>query len=161
MRVSTAYGMSQRMRFDLTVSEFTRELTLGHELEVYDADTWRPYAHVDDISEGIRMALEAPADVVAGEVFNVGGDDGNYTKRMIVEAALDALRWRRGDRALDRGRGGRAQLPGLLRQDQGRARLRDRGARCPARSRTSPRRSAPGSSSDVDGRERSIERRTS
>ena len=91
MRVSTAYGMSQRMRFDLTVSEFTRELTLGNELDVYDADTWRPYAHVDDIAEGIRMALQAPSGKVAGEVFNLGGDDGNYTKRMIVEAALDAL----------------------------------------------------------------------
>jgi len=91
MRVSTAYGMSQRMRFDLTVSEFTRELTLGNELDVYDADTWRPYAHVDDIAEGIRTALEAPAEAVAGEVFNLGGDDGNYTKRMIVEAALEAL----------------------------------------------------------------------
>jgi nucleoside-diphosphate-sugar epimerase len=30
-------------------------------------------------------------ETVGGEVFNVGGEDGNYTKRMIVEAALDAL----------------------------------------------------------------------
>jgi nucleoside-diphosphate-sugar epimerase len=49
LRVSTAYGISPRMRFDLTVSEFTRELALGHRLEVYDAETWRPYAHVEDI----------------------------------------------------------------------------------------------------------------
>ncbi len=91
LRVSTAYGISPRMRFDLTVSEFTRELALGNELEVYDADTWRPYCHVDDISAAIMAVLEAPDDAVAGEVFNVGGEDGNYTKRMIVEAALDAL----------------------------------------------------------------------
>jgi nucleoside-diphosphate-sugar epimerase len=28
---------------------------------------------------------------VNGEVFNTGGDDGNYTKRMIIEAALEAI----------------------------------------------------------------------
>lgn len=91
LRVSTAYGISPRMRFDLTVSEFTRQLALGRELEVYDADTWRPYCHVADISSAIRAVLEAPAGTVGGQVFNVGGDDGNYTKRMIVEAAVEAL----------------------------------------------------------------------
>ena len=91
LRVATAFGMSQRMRFDLTVSEFTRELALGKELEVYDADTWRPYCHVQDISRAILAGLEAPVDDVRGQVFNAGGDAGNYTKRMIVEAALDSL----------------------------------------------------------------------
>ena len=102
LRVSTAYGISPRMRFDLTVSEFTRELTLGRVLEVFDADTWRPYCHVEDIADGIRTVLEAPEVDVLGEVFNLGGVEGNYTKRMIVEAALDALggdgsvRWTEG-----------------------------------------------------------------
>jgi nucleoside-diphosphate-sugar epimerase len=91
LRVSTAYGISPRMRFDLTVSEFTRQLALGNELEVYDADTWRPYCHVNDISAAIISVLEAPAEQVAGEVFNIGGDDSNHTKRMIVEAALRAI----------------------------------------------------------------------
>jgi nucleoside-diphosphate-sugar epimerase len=91
LRLATAFGLSPRMRFDLTVSEFTRELALGNALEVYDPDTWRPYCHVEDISTAIAATLEAPADRVSGEVFNVGGDDGNYTKRMIVEAALDAI----------------------------------------------------------------------
>lgn len=91
LRVSTAFGTSPRMRFDLTVSEFTRELALGHALEVYDADTWRPYCHVSDISKAVLMVLEAPADQVEGEVFNVGGDDSNHTKRSIVDAALAAL----------------------------------------------------------------------
>lgn len=91
LRVSTAYGMSPRMRFDLTVSEFTRQLALGRQLDVYDADTWRPYCHVDDVADAAVTVLSASPDLVAGEVFNVGGEDGNYTKRMIVEAALDAL----------------------------------------------------------------------
>jgi nucleoside-diphosphate-sugar epimerase len=91
LRISTAFGVSPRMRFDLTVSEFTRELALGRELEVYDADTWRPYCHVADISRAIIAVLGAPTDAVAGEVFNVGGDDGNHTKRSIVQETLAAL----------------------------------------------------------------------
>lgn len=91
LRLATAFGISPRMRFDLTVSEFTRELTLGGRLEVYDADTWRPYCHVADIAAAIGAVLDAPIEQVRGEVFNVGGDEGNHTKRSIVESALDAL----------------------------------------------------------------------
>ena len=39
LRFATAFGLSTRMRFDLTVSEFTRELVLGRELLVYDTNT--------------------------------------------------------------------------------------------------------------------------
>ena len=91
LRVATAYGLSQRMRFDLTIAEFARTMAIGEELVVYDADTWRPYCHVEDISQAILTAMEAPADRVRGEVFNVGHSDENYTKRMVVEAAHQQL----------------------------------------------------------------------
>lgn len=91
LRISTAYGLSPRMRFDLTISEFTRTLAAGEELVVYDADTWRPYCHVEDISKAVMTVMEADADDVAGEVFNVGHSDENYTKRMIVDVVQDVL----------------------------------------------------------------------
>jgi len=85
LRAATAYGLSPRMRFDLTVNEFAAELALGRELEVYDADTWRPYCHVDDVADAIIAVLDARAGRVSGEVFNVGASGENYTKRMIVD----------------------------------------------------------------------------
>lgn len=91
LRFATAFGLSPRMRFDLTVSEFTRELYLGHELVVFDAHTWRPYCHVTDLSAAIRCVLEAPRDRVHFEVFNVGGDANNFTKQMIVDEILRQL----------------------------------------------------------------------
>lgn len=91
LRVATAFGISPRMRFDLTISEFTRELALGRELEVYDADTWRPYCHIEDTSRAIMTVLEAPEGDVGGEVFNVGSEAGNHTKRMVVDTALAAM----------------------------------------------------------------------
>lgn len=91
LRISTAYGISQRMRFDLTISEFTRTLATGKELLVYDADTWRPYCHVQDISAAIATVLDAPDESVRNEVFNVGHSDENYTKRMVVDAVQEHL----------------------------------------------------------------------
>ena len=91
LRFATAFGLSPRMRFDLTISEFTRDMYLGNDLLVFDADTWRPYCHVQDFSEVIRRVLEAPRDNIAFEVFNAGGDTNNFTKQMIVDAILGVL----------------------------------------------------------------------
>ena len=91
LRFATAFGLSARMRFDLTVSEFTRALALGEDLLVYDANTWRPYCHLRDFGELIRRVLEAPVDRVAFDVFNAGGEVNNYTKQMIVDAILEQL----------------------------------------------------------------------
>jgi nucleoside-diphosphate-sugar epimerase len=91
LRFATAFGLSPRMRFDLTVSEFTRHLALGKELLVFDAQTWRPYCHVRDFAKLIQLVLEAPRHKVAHEVFNAGDDSNNYTKQMIVDAVLEYL----------------------------------------------------------------------
>jgi len=86
LRFATAFGLAPRMRFDLTVSQFTREMYLRRDLLVYDADTWRPYCHVQDFADVIQRVLEAPAAKISFDVFNAGGDNNNFTKRMIVEA---------------------------------------------------------------------------
>ena len=88
LRFATAFGLSPRMRFDLTVNEFTRDLVLGNELVVYDTETWRPYCHVADFAEITQRVLEAPIGDVAFEVFNAGGEVNNFTKQMIVDAVL-------------------------------------------------------------------------
>ena len=64
LRFATAFGLSPRMRFDLTVSEFTRDLAMGNDLLVFDAETWRPYCHVGDFARLIKMVLEAPQEKV-------------------------------------------------------------------------------------------------
>jgi len=89
LRFATAFGLAPRMRFDLTVNEFSRELFLGKELVMYDADTWRPYCHVRDFARLIQRVLDASPDVVSFEVFNGGGDANNLTKRQIVKMVLE------------------------------------------------------------------------
>ncbi len=85
LRIATAYGLSPRMRFDLTVSQFAWELASGRPLQVYDADTWRPYCHVRDIGKAIMTVLTTPERDIRGEVFNVGDTSQQFTKRMLVD----------------------------------------------------------------------------
>ena len=47
------------MRFDLTINEFVKTLFLNKTLDVYDADTWRPYCHVRDFAKFIEITLNS------------------------------------------------------------------------------------------------------
>ena len=85
LRFATAFGLAPRMRFDLTVNEFARELAVGQELVVFDAHTWRPYCHVKDFARLIGRVLAYPVALTAFEVFNAGGDRNNHTKQSIVD----------------------------------------------------------------------------
>jgi len=89
LRFATAFGLSPRMRFDLTVSDFTLNLAIGNELLVYDPLTWRPYCHVKDFANLIKMVIESPSEKVAWEIFNAGSDVNNATKQMIVNYILE------------------------------------------------------------------------
>ena len=84
LRFSTVYGFSPRMRFDLTVNEFTKELALEKELVVFGEQFWRPYCHVKDFSNAFIKVLESPHKKVAYNVFNVGDTEENYTKKMLI-----------------------------------------------------------------------------
>jgi nucleoside-diphosphate-sugar epimerase len=84
LRFATVYGPSPRMRFDLTVNEFTRDLVLGRELVVYGESFWRPYVHVRDAARAVLATLDAPAAIVQGSVFNVGDSRENYRKLDLV-----------------------------------------------------------------------------
>ena len=85
LRFSTVYGLSSRMRFDLTVNEFTKDLALGKELIIFGEQFWRPYCHVKDFSNAFITVLNSPKEKVAFNVFNVGDTKENYTKKMIVD----------------------------------------------------------------------------
>jgi len=84
LRFATVYGVASRMRFDLTVNEFTRELWAGRRLEVFGEQFWRPYIHVRDVARAVLAVLQAPIDRVAGEVFNTGHSEENYRKLDLV-----------------------------------------------------------------------------
>lgn len=85
LRFATIFGVAPRMRFDLTVNEFTMEMLTQKRLKVFGEQFWRPYVHVRDAARAVALVLSSPAAKVAGSVFNVGASDQNFQKRQLVE----------------------------------------------------------------------------
>jgi nucleoside-diphosphate-sugar epimerase len=85
LRFSTVYGFSPRIRFDLTVNEFTRNAAIKGEQEIWGAQFWRPYCHVDDLARSVVLVLESDEKKVRANVFNVGSTPENYQKGMIMD----------------------------------------------------------------------------
>jgi nucleoside-diphosphate-sugar epimerase len=91
LRLSTAFGISPRMRFDLLVSDFTLAAVRNGEIEIYGEQFWRPFIHVSDIANAINTVLEAEPGAVSGEVFNVGANDNNQQKLSLGHAVQAVL----------------------------------------------------------------------
>ena len=85
LRFATVFGVSPRMRFDLTVNEFTMEMLTKKHLKVFGEQFWRPYVHVRDAARAILLVLTSPVEKVAGSVFNVGATDQNFQKQQLVD----------------------------------------------------------------------------
>ncbi len=86
MRNATAYGASPRMRFDIVLNNLcglawtTRRIAM-----VSDGTPWRPLVHALDISQAIRLVLQAPREDVHAEAFNVGDSRQNYRVKEIAD----------------------------------------------------------------------------
>ena len=86
LRNATAYGASPRMRFDIVLNNLAGlAWTAGKIAMTSDGTPWRPIVHIEDIGTAISCCLTAPAEVISGEVFNVGADAENYRVREIAE----------------------------------------------------------------------------
>jgi len=92
LRNATAYGASPRQRFDLVVNDLAATAYLFREIRMTsDGSPWRPFVHVLDIAQAVSCVLDAPLDVVHGEVFNVGSNDQNYQIRQIAQIISDLV----------------------------------------------------------------------
>jgi len=83
-RLSTIYGSSPRMRFDLTVNDFAVNAFMKKYLDVFFPYTYRPYIHVYDVAHVLLKIIENFQDI-KNNVFNVGFNGENYQKIAIAE----------------------------------------------------------------------------
>jgi len=84
LRKGSVYGYSPRMRFDLVVNAFVLNALQTGSLVLHNGgETWRPLLSIQDAAAAYKLMLDAPADKVSGEIFNV--TNGNYR---ISELAL-------------------------------------------------------------------------
>lgn len=85
LRFATAFGASFRMRYDLTVNEFIKDLYLGRKVEVYDFETWRPYCHVSDFAKIIFKTLELDKNISHKLILNCGSNKNNFNKHDLIK----------------------------------------------------------------------------
>jgi nucleoside-diphosphate-sugar epimerase len=90
-RIATLFGLSPRTRFDQIINQFTLEAYTKRELLIYQRGYSRSFLHLLDAVQGICMGLEVPEEKIRGQVYNLGSDDGNYTKDQIVTMILKRI----------------------------------------------------------------------
>lgn len=92
LRNATAYGPSPRMRFDIVLNDLCALAWTTKKIAMLsDGSPWRPIVHIEDICEAMRCAVEAPADAINCEVFNVGSTSENYRVREIAQLVAEAF----------------------------------------------------------------------
>jgi len=92
LRNATAYGPSPRMRFDIVLNDLCALAWTKKKIAmISDGSPWRPIVHVEDICEAMRCAVEAPADAINGQIFNVGQTTENYRVREIAQIVAESF----------------------------------------------------------------------
>lgn len=90
-RFATLYGLSPRTRFDLIVNQFVLEAFTKRQLIIYQRGYSRSFVHIRDVVRGVIIGLEAEQSKIRGQVFNLGTDNGNYSKNDIVAYVLKRM----------------------------------------------------------------------
>ena len=80
LRLSTVFGFSPRMRYDLVVNTLLiralRDKKFNCVLEVISGDH---VVHCKDVARAFKLAIESNKKVTHKQIFNVGSDDMNFT----------------------------------------------------------------------------------
>jgi len=85
LRFATVFGLAPRARFDLVVNLLTAKAICDGVITIYNGAQWRPFIHVRDVAEAVVQTLEAPAESVSGEIFNVGDERLNFTLAQVAD----------------------------------------------------------------------------
>lgn len=82
LRPATVCGYAPRLRLDLTVNIFCNQAINNRRITVFGGQQMRPNIHIEDVADLYVNALEWPAEMVDGGIFNAG-----YENRRIIEIA--------------------------------------------------------------------------
>lgn len=90
LRLATVYGLNPiRMRYDLVANLFAAKAAFGERIDVFNGSSMRPFVHVQDVAGAIYAVLSAPRALVAGQIFNCGSTDENYSIDDLAKFARD------------------------------------------------------------------------
>ena len=89
LRPATVCGFSVRQRLDVVVNILSNLAYHKREISVYGGSQLRPNIHIFDMAKAYLTILEAPTNLVSGEVFNVGAE--NHTVDQLAEFVVQSI----------------------------------------------------------------------
>lgn len=84
-RLATVFGMSQRMRIDLLVNDFTYRAVYDRFVVLFEGHFKRNYVHIRDVTRAFLHGIEQ-FDKMKGGAYNVGLSDANLSKMELCAA---------------------------------------------------------------------------
>lgn len=91
LRLSTLFGWSARMRFDLVVNVLTARAFKGETLEIYGGVQRRPFLHVKDAARAFAAVLSSDTSLISNKIFNVGADVNNHCIGDIADLVVSSI----------------------------------------------------------------------
>lgn len=85
LRLSTVYGPSERMRFDLILNKFTAQAHFDKVMIVHGGNQIRPLVHVRDVAEAFYTCIIADSEKIKNEIFNAGSTTQNFSIAEIAQ----------------------------------------------------------------------------
>ena len=84
LRLASVFGTSPRMRLGLLVNDFVWAACRERSIVLFEADFKRNFIHIRDIADCFLFCMEH-GEQMAGQIFNVGQDSADASKRQLAE----------------------------------------------------------------------------
>ncbi len=92
LRNATAYGISPKLRMDLVVNDLVGWAVVTDQIKILsDGSPWRPLVHAEDIARAFIAVIEAPAERVNKEAFNVGMNSENFRIKEVAHMVGEVI----------------------------------------------------------------------
>ena len=92
LRNATAYGYSPNLRLDIVVNNLTASAFVTGKVKLLsDGTAWRPLLHVEDMANAFLTVMKAQNELAAGQIFNVGNNNDNFSVREIAEQVQEIV----------------------------------------------------------------------
>ena len=90
IRMATLYGGSDFDRDDVLINSIIKDIKQNKKIEIFDPEAKRPHIHIRDAVEMVRHLVSRRPDE---KIINIGPQDGNRTKRQIIESVKKVLKF--------------------------------------------------------------------